>query len=115
MAVNVISTTTSGGGTKRGRIVVQKTDSTAAAAASISIGTILDPAANNKAVVARVRALDSNKAESATLVSVTGRAVADGAGTFTVYVWSPIAAGITVPANSHFVIDWEITESVTSD
>jgi hypothetical protein len=115
MAVNVITTNQSAGGRKRGRIVVQKTDSTSVAAAAASIGTILDPAANYKDIVAHVRALDANKAESATYVDVMGRAIADGNGTFTIYVWCADGSGITVSANHYFVIDWTIEEGVVSD
>lgn len=114
MALTLVSSHNSAGGIKRGTVIFKKSDSTSVVPAAASIGTLADPSANNKNVVARVRALDGNLAESAAYVDVMGRAIADGAGVWTIYVWCA-DTGITVSANHHFVIDWELHESVLSD
>ena len=117
MAIAKTNENQSAGGQKRATIMVQTDGAINVVQAAASIGTILSAYQIPKSAFFRLRVLSSNKAETAVLVDVTGRAISDGAdpSTITIYLWCADVAGITVPANSYIMLEAEWNESVNSD
>ena len=117
MAISKKNESKTGGGQLRGKILVQTDGNIAVAQAAASIGTIISAYRIPKGAWVHVRALDSNKAESANYVDILGRAISDGAdpSTLTIYLFTTDVAGITLAANGYVLLEWEYDEQVQSD
>jgi hypothetical protein len=117
MAISKKSESKTGGGQKRGKLLIQTDGNIAVTTAAASAGTVTSDYQIPKNAWIRVRALDSNKAESATFVDILGRAVSDGAdpSVVTIYLWTADGGGITFTANSYLLLEWQADEQVLSD
>ena len=105
MALVKKTETKNGGGIRRRRILVLTDAAISVTLAVVSAGSIASDGGKYKNIRSRITALDANKQESATLVGVQGRAIADGAGNLALYLWA--AAAVSVPINGYLCVDIE--------
>ncbi len=105
MALTKVTEQKNAGGIERTTINISTDTALAVTATPTSFGTFSSELAYRKHLRSRITALGVGQVETAALVGVTGRVVADGAGVFTIYLWG--AAAASVPVGGYLIITIE--------